>query len=447
MKRHANTIVRIGLFSVVCTLPAPARVPNHHVFYERDYRAPVTTLEIVFLGAGRSAVGPSKTGLAVTAAALIEDYSKEHGYTARLETLGARLKVRTYFRYQTMDLSCLSGNFEASVGIVNDLMRRMAVTGPALEETKGKLRRSYEKTVDSGSHDILRNYALARSVGVGKWFSREAMKQITLEDVSEYCARFLNAEVVFFKAVSNLDSTEVDASLRPITGDRRQEGFVWSPGTPKAERLPGHSAFVFEHYSHLKNVYCYWLIPIGTVGEENYIPNMVSWTLGRGGTRGLLFKQLREEAGLVYGTSCSYLSEDDVRFLEISADPRLENSEELLTSVQEMIVGLADRPDFWTSIAQLRENPDAIEAHLHGEYAPRRKLNRAVDRAIFNYPSRADGIKSVTDAEIRSFLEKYFVTENMVLMLFGPKDHIIEILERHWPDITIHVQPVEKAIE
>jgi predicted Zn-dependent peptidase len=70
-----------------------------------------------------------------------------------------------------------------------------------------------------------------------------------------------------------------------------------------------------------------------------------------------------------------------------------------------------------------------------------------VDQTLYNYPWREGGIKSVTDAEIRSFLEKYFVTENMVLMLFGPKDHIIEILEKHWPDITIHVQPVEKAIE
>ncbi len=43
--------------------------------------------------------------------------------------------------------------------------------------------------------------------------------------------------------------------------------------------------------------------------------------------------------------------------------------------------------------------------------------------------------------------EKYFVTENMIMLFFGPKDHIIEILKKHWPDADIHVQAVESAID
>ena len=43
--------------------------------------------------------------------------------------------------------------------------------------------------------------------------------------------------------------------------------------------------------------------------------------------------------------------------------------------------------------------------------------------------------------------EKYFVTENMIMLFFGPKDHIIEILKKNWPDVDIHVQAVDSAIE
>ena len=447
MNIHLKTLFEIVLLLVVFSPPVGAQVPNHHLYYQYDNRAPLTMLDIVFLGAGSIREDTSRAGLAVTSARLLNDYSKKHGYTAKLDALGTEFDVDPYFGYQVISISALSTNFSRSVIIVKDMMRRMSAADLDLDEAKRKLQETYENAADRGDRGLLRNYALARAVGVDRWYSREAVKRITEEDVRRYCERFLNAEVVFFKAISDLDSTAIEKALLPITENRQRGGFFWSPPTPKKDRIPRHSAFVFERYSHLKNVYCYWLIPIGTVGEDNYVPNMVSWTLGRGTIRGLLYENLREELGLVYGTSCSFRNEDDVRVLEISADPRLENSEKLLTSVQEMIVGLADRPDFWTSIAQLRENPDAIEAHLHGEYTPRRKLNRAVDRAIFNYPSRADGIKSVTDAEIRSFLEKYFVTENLVMMLFGPKDHIIEILEKHWPDITIHVQPVEKAIE
>ncbi len=447
MTPHANSTLRIAVFCVLFALPASAEIPNHRVFYQHDSRAPLTMLDIVFLGAGSIRDDTSRAGLAVTSARLLNDYSKKHGYTAKLDALGTEFDVDTYFGYQVISISALSTNFSRSVIIVKDLMRRMSAADLDLDAAKRKLQETYENAADRGDHGLLRNYALARSVGVDRWYSREAVKRITEEEVRRNCERFLNAEVVFFKAISDLDSTAIEKALLPITENRQRGGFFRSPPTPKNDRIPRHSAFVFERYSHLKNVYCYWLIPIGTVGEDNYVPNMVSWTLGRGTNRGLLYEYLREKLGLVYGTSCSFRNEDDVRVLEISADPRLENSEKLLTSVQEMIVGLADRPDFWTSIAQLRENQDAIEAHIHGEYTPRRKLNSAVDRAIYNFPRREGGIRSVTNAEVRSFIEKYFVAENMVLMLFGPKDHIVEILEKHWPDITIHVQPVEKAIE
>ncbi len=161
----------------------------------------------------------------------------------------------------------------------------------------------------------------------------------------------------------------------------------------------------------------------------------------------MLYEYLRVEIGLVYSTSCTFSRTGNIKFLEILADPRVEYSEALITQMSEFIPGLADNPRFWKTIAELRDNRDFADADLHEKMTPKHYLDDAVDGALFNFPSREDGIRSVTDAEIRSFLQEYFVKENMVMMLFGPKDHIIEILEKHWPDMTIHVQPVEKAIE
>ena len=66
---------------------------------------------------------------------------------------------------------------------------------------------------------------------------------------------------------------------------------------------------------------------------------------------------------------------------------------------------------------------------------------------MYNFPRPDSGIRSVTDAEVRAFLHRYFVEDNMIMMLFGPKDDIIEILEKHWPDVVIHVLTTESAIE
>lgn len=447
MMRPVNTTIKFAVYCVLCALPASAQIPNHRLFYQRDNRAPLTTLDIVFLGAGSKRDENSKTGLAVAAARLLEDYAREHGYTARMEALGTDIDFHTYFEYQAISIASLTANFAASVGIVNDLIRSMTVTDLALEESKMKLLESYEEAVESGDHDIQRNFALSRTVGVGRWFSREAMKQITIEEVRHNIAGLLNPEVVFFKAISDLDSTEVEELIRPIMNDRRKGGFDWLPSTREKKRLPGHTAFVFEHYSNLKNVYCHWLIPIGSVGEDNYVPNMVSWTLGRGTGRGLLFEYLRERSGLVYGNSCSFRREADVRFLEIYADPRIENSEELMTKMHAFIAGLADNPEFWAAIGELRENPDVIDAHTHGERTPQRRLSREVDQALYDFPSRKNGIKSVTDGEIRSFLQKYFVERNLITMFYGPEEHIIEILKKHWPEVEIHVLTTESTIE
>lgn len=447
MKKPVNTTIKAAVLYVLCAIPASAQIPNHRLFYQHDNRAPLTMLDIVFPGGGSIRDETSKTGLAVTVARLMEDYAKKHGYTARMEALGTDIDFDTYFEYQEISIASLSTNFAASVRIVNDLIRSMTVTDLTLEESKTKLQESYERAVNSGDHDIQRNFALSRTVGVGRWFSREAMKQITIDEVRRNFAGLLTAEVVFFKAISDLDSTEVEELLRPITNDRRKGGFDWSPPTRRKNHLPGHTAFVFEHYSNLKNVYCHWLIPIGTVGEDNYVPNMVSWTLGRGTGRGLLFEYLREKSGLVYGNSCSFRREADVRFLEIYADPRIENSEELMTKMHAFIAGLADNPEFWAAVGELRENPDVIDAHTHDERTPQRKLQREVDQALFKYPSREDGITSVTDAEIRSFLKKYFVERNLVTMFYGPKEHIIEILKKHWPEVVIHVLTTESTIE
>lgn len=447
MNKPVSTIFKVAVFCVLCALQASAQITNHRLFYQRDNRAPLTTLDIVFLGAGSKRDETSKTGLAAIAARLMEDYSKKHTYTARLEALGTDIDFHTYYEYQEIAISSLSTNFAASVRIVNELIRGMPVTDLTLEESKTKLQEAYERTVDSGDHDIQRNFVLSRTVGVGRRFSHEAMKQITIEDVRRHLTGLLNADVVFFKAISDLDSTEVAAFLRPIMNIRPKGGFDWSTETRERKRLPGHTAFVFEHYSNLKNVYCHWLIPIGTVGEDNYVPNMVSWSLGRGAGRGLLFEYLREESGLVYGNSCSFRREADVRFLEIYADPRIENSEALMTKSHEFITGLIDNADFWKAIGELRDNPDVIDAHTHNERAPQRRLQREVNRALFKFPSREDGIKSVTDAEIRSFLEEYFVERNLVTMFYGPRERIIEILKKHWPEVEIHVLTTESTIE
>ena len=142
-----------------------------------------------------------------------------------------------------------------------------------------------------------------------------------------------------------------------------------------------------------------------------------------------------------------YQSSENVRFLVISADPRLQNSEELIRKMSDFIRELPDNPRFWKAIKELRENSNVTYAHAHEQRTPQRRLDNEVYRAIYNPPRRKDGYKSLTDAEVRAFLEKFFAPENMTMIFLGPKDHIIDILNKHLPEVDIRVHDTKELIE
>ena len=79
-----KVIFTFALYYVVGILSVSAEIPNHHIFYRQDKRAPLTRIDIVFLGAGRNQEQPSKIGLAEMVSGLMWEHAKKHGYIDQL---------------------------------------------------------------------------------------------------------------------------------------------------------------------------------------------------------------------------------------------------------------------------------------------------------------------------------------------------------------------------
>ena len=307
----------------------------------------------------------------------------------------------------------------------------------------------YQNHLRSKPYIYIRHFAFTQTKVKKTYKPLKMLKNLSAKDGRQYYARLLKTEVVFFKIISNRDSTEITKLLRPITEEREAHllqheqngGFVHSLKFSETDYSTGPSAFVLD--LNLKNIWCYWLIPYGSIKETNHIPSMISLTLGRYDARGLLYKYFREELGLVYGIGSDYTSVQHIRFLKIYADPQLHNSEELIRKMSDFIRGLPGNPRFWRGIKELRENSNIAYAHVHERLTPQRKLDNEVYQAIYNPPRRKGGSKSITDAEVRSFLEKFFVPENMIMVFIGPKDNIIEILNANWPEVEVQVQSLQ----
>ena len=451
MNRLQSVIFGFVLYYLCSILPAYAEISNHQIFYRQDKRAPLTKIDIVFLGAGKNQEPPSQNGLAEIASKLIWKGIEKRGDIDQLAVLGTELYVFANATSLTLSVSTLSENCAESIERVRDFIHNFEFSVSDLEDVKNREVTNYQNDRERYTTNLMRNFALARTKGIKKLRSLKTLKNLSAKDIRQYYDRLLKTEVVFFKVISNRDSTEVAKLLRPIIEGRETRrqagGFVHSLAPSEANYYFGPSAFVFENYSDLKNVFCYWLIPYGSVGETNYISPMISMTLGRYGARGLLYKYFRAELGLVYSPACDYRSSKNIRFLEIYADPQLQNSEELIAKMSDFIRGLPDDLCFRERGKELRENSNATYAHVHERLTPQRRLDSEVYRAIYNPATRKGGYDSVTDAEVRAFLEKFFVPENMIMIFVGPKDHIINILNKHLPEVDIRVHDVKELIE
>ena len=471
-----KVILSFALCYGVGILPAGAEISNHQIFYRQDKRAPLTKIEIVFLGAGSNQEQPAQIELASTVSKLILESAKNQGHIDQLTVLGTDLSVFPNTTSLTVSASTLSENCAESIEIIRDVIYNFDFSESDLDKVKKQRVVYYQHHLMNKSYIYLRHFAFSETKVRKTYKPLKILKNLSAKDVRQYYARLLKTEVVFFKTISNRDSTEVAKLLRPIIEDRENRprrqadgfvdslisppfkilsdrdsteiaklfrpiqagGFVHSFVPPAIDHHFGPSVFVLD--SNLKNIWCYWLIPYGSIEETNYIPSMISLVLGRYGARGLLYKYFREELGLVYGIGSDDPVVQYIRFLKIYADPQLQNSEELIRKMSDFIRGLPDNPRFWEGIKELRENSNIAYAHVHERLTPQQRLNGEVYRAIYDIPGRKGGSKSITDAEIRAYLEKFFVPENMVMMFIGPKDNIIEILNANWPEVEVQVQ-------
>ncbi len=436
-----KAIFSFALCYVVGVLPAFAEIPNHHIFYRNDTRAPLTKIDIVFLGAGRNQDQPSQIGRARIVWRMIWDSAKRQGYLDQLLALGTRFNPITSTPYQTISIYGLSKNCGESIKIVVDLIQNLEFSDLDLKEAKKQLTTIYQNDLRNRSPTLMKNFALLQTMGIKKQRSLKTLKNLSLEDIRQYYDQIRKTDVVFFKVISDLDSTEVVKLLQPITKERETGGFVHSLADLKTDTKVGPAAFVFN--SNIKSVFSYWLIPFGNLGEETYVPALISSAL-RGDIQGLIPKYFREELGLTYSPSCRLRASDEVRYLEFYADPQLHNSEELIQKMSDFIRELSDNPRFWEALKERREILKVSDVH---NQTPQRSLNREVSRAIYNRPSRKGGYDSVTDEEVRSFLEKFFVSENIVMIFRGPKDNVIDILNTHWPEAEVHEQSRQSLIE
>ena len=100
-------------------------------------------------------------------------------------------------------------------------MQNLEFSDLDLKEVKKQLATRYQNDLRSRSYTYMKNFALSQTTGIKKQRSLKTLKESLARGHRQYQSRLLKTQVVFFKVISDLDSTEVAKLLRPITEERR----------------------------------------------------------------------------------------------------------------------------------------------------------------------------------------------------------------------------------
>lgn len=436
-------ITFLFLIAIECH-SARAQISNHRIYYRNDKRAPLTSLKIVFRGAGYQQGSQEKVGLARTTARMLLKSGRSSGLVEELELLGTDLWMDVGEVSFTISLSMLSGNFEKSIEITNRLVQEAHFSLQNLKEVKRKLEIEYHNALRSRAYGMMRRFALFGKSRIGKIRSLSTLKNITLDDVKEYHKNLLETEVVFFKVISNLDSSTVCNYLNPIMQSRQTGGFKFLKEDIAKNRLSGAKAYLFE-YPRINIDYSYWIIPCGSVGDGSAIPELVADTIG-GDAYGMLHRRFREELGLCYSAFCQLITLGGNRFIEIYANPPTDKSEELIQGMLDFIRTLNTNQEFWESLEERKQI--YRNAFVHS-LSPGQSLEDEVKRDLYGV-SAVDKIAIIDEIDreqVDLLLRKYFVSENLIMIFQGEKERITGILNRHMSEASIQTHYVDELID
>jgi predicted Zn-dependent peptidase len=206
------------------------------VIYQRDNSSPLSVLQ-VFIDGGKGAQPPGLEGLAYLTARLTIEIPDENK-VQDLMSQSSRTVLVCREDYSYITISCFSGNFEKTVGIVAGIMRDPLFSGLRIDRIKrfmGHFRdREQDDSINIGRLENLRAFFGTSGVGSSIYGNEDALKAIKKKDISDFYDRHFTAAHMTLAVASDLERTKVLEVLQKNFGK-------FPPQSKNSETLPSSS--------------------------------------------------------------------------------------------------------------------------------------------------------------------------------------------------------------
>lgn len=397
------------------------------------HNLPVIMLTLLIKASPRDE-DPEKAGVAYLTSKMLTE-GTAHGSAAEfseaVEFLGASLNASTGNDFTTISLSVLKKDADKGFELLSDLLLHPAFHEAELarkkELIKGSLRQREEDPAFVAEKAFIKGVFGDHPYGRLVEGSVETIDRIGREDVANfYREHYLPANAVL-SVVGDLTPRELDALVQKYFAEwkgaspRIRAAETANPGRNAAANAGGVKVITIDKDITQANI-SLGHKGIARANPDYYTVSVMNYILGGGGFASRMMRVIRDEMGLTYGISSSFVGNKEPGQFETEVQTKNESSGIVVKEILKQIRKMQAEP------VTDRELSDA-KAFLTGSFPRRLETSRKVadflaavefyglgDDYIGKYPGY---INSVTKEDVLRAAKKYIDPDNFVLVVVG----------------------------
>jgi zinc protease len=293
--------------------------------------------------------------------------------------------------------------------------------------------RSEEKDVSAVARRVQSALAYGTAHPYGEFVSIESLEKVTLQDVSDFYARYFSPDNAYLVLIGDLDIKTAKKLVKSHFKDwssKLQNGPSYSEASNLAEPtinfvdMPNavQSEIVVQNLVSLK------------MSDPDYIPVLIANQILGGGAEGRLFLNLREDKGYTYG-SYSSVGTDKYSNARFRASAQVRNAVtdsavvEILSEIKKIGTERVSEVDlknakekYKGSFVRSLERPETV-----ANFALNIETQGLSADFYENYLSRID---AVTAEEVQRVAQKYFQVDQARIVVVGKGSEVLPALEK-----------------
>ena len=420
---HSGIVVSIFLF-VCCYSLEPSSI-TQKLYYQNDKRVPMTYINLIIRNIRQ------KDKLKDLVSILLFDYPNKvvEEILLRGFVSGARWRALTSSDAFEIRISTPSEHLPQVLSDTHKILYETDFSMIDIELAKAQLYHEQKKDLQENFFNAVVWYGLKKSTDFLGLTPLSELEGITGRDV-QHCYEQMLASPFYFSVISDLPKGEVESALLVFAKNTQHEEMRRNTGESTWE-LSGRRVLIVNT-PDVDIDECYWILKGLDRRDPDYLVLRVIVDAIGGDFDSLLYEILREEKGLCYAANATIEGWLPPSYISFYANPRPENTAELVRELFLLIDGFGKEDRFWKKIedSKIKLKHQYIYTQLLEE-----KLNRQSQRDFYGIPllEQVDfkkEIDEINEERVQKVLAKVFTTQNIFMLLVGNADRLNKIANR-----------------